>query len=295
MTINRKSQPARPHKALFFCSHQDQKNDNHTKIPKAFKDSGWEVTVQPHDHLKVKDMDLLAGIHQLSQFDLIWPVGFGEKSTFLDRLQLLSACPEGKLITSLHSWLLFHGKAAWLKYCPLSVISTDADELIGFMKTHTGEWVLKPNAGSYARNISFIKNDQTGIDKIRTACADRKEFYILQRFLPEIKSGETRCICVDGRIIGSYLKLPVHNFLANVSQEAKIEKTIISKAQAPILERIKKELIKHDIGFAAIDLVGDTLMEVNIANPGGLTSLETLYSRDFSKDLVSIINKRFEN
>ena len=43
------------------------------------------------------------------------------------------------------------------------------------------------------------------------------------------------------------------------------------------MSRVHHELISHRVGFAAIDTVGGYLMEVNLANPGGLQTLEDLY------------------
>jgi glutathione synthase/RimK-type ligase-like ATP-grasp enzyme len=45
------------------------------------------------------------------------------------------------------------------------------------------------------------------------------------------------------------------------------------------------------IGFAAIDLVDDVLMEVNVANPGGLGTLNKLYDEDFGPALVRAVTQ----
>ena len=150
----------------------------------------------------------MAGTHSVEEFDLIWPIGFGEKDNFLDRLQLLSLCPEEKMVNSPRSWLTAHGKAKWLKFSPVSFISSDPKALISFMQEHGGRWVLKPNAGSFGRNIHFFDTSETGIRTIQRICSAEKEFFILQRYLPEILEGETRCLYANGSIIGSYLKLP---------------------------------------------------------------------------------------
>ena len=42
-------------------------------------------------------------------------------------------------------------------------------------------------------------------------------------------------------------------------------------------------------GFAAIDLVGERLMEVNVANPGGLGTLASIGAGDFGPAVVAAI------
>ena len=161
------------------------------------------------------------------------------------------------------------------------------------MQEHGGRWVLKPNAGSFGRNIHFFDTSENGVKTIQKICSAEKEFFILQRYLPEILEGETRCLYANGSIIGSYLKLPQKDAHANVALGATISKTSITLDQEKVLSTISSELEALQIGFAAIDLVKDTLMEVNIANPGGLQSLESLYQRDFSEDLATRITERF--
>ena len=293
MRMRQKSEPDKKLRALFFCSNEAQTNDNYQRIPKAFEVAGWEVVIKTHSSLTIANLAVKAGEYSVEDFDLIWPIGFGQRASFLDRLQILSACTPSKLITSLDSWLMCHGKAKWLKFCALSIVASEPDILIEFMEQHGGKWVLKPNAGSYARDIFFIHEPEQGAQQIKQTCSAGREFFILQRFLPEIREGELRCICVDGQIIGKYLKVPNDDFKANIFEGASIEKATISKNQEKLIKTISHDLTEHKIGFAAIDMVGTTLMEVNIANPGGLESLQKLYHRDFSEDLVSKISDRY--
>jgi glutathione synthase/RimK-type ligase-like ATP-grasp enzyme len=55
------------------------------------------------------------------------------------------------------------------------------------------------------------------------------------------------------------------------------------------VQTLTADMLDQHIGFAAIDLVGDTLMEVNIANPGGLGTLQRLYEKDFDIDVIDAV------
>ena len=125
MAKQTKSDQSKKLRAIFFNSCEPQANDNFERIPRAFNEIGWEVIVEPHHSLKLENHQLMAGTHSIEEFDLIWPIGFGEKDNFLDRLQLLSLCPEEKMVNSPRSWLTAHGKAKWLKFSPASFISSD--------------------------------------------------------------------------------------------------------------------------------------------------------------------------
>jgi glutathione synthase len=112
---------------------------------------------------------------------------------------------------------------------------------------------------------------------------------VLQRFLANIAEGETRTLVAGGQIIGSYLRLPTDQLHANLAQHGSAQPTTLSKRQRQITEEIATDLVDEDIGFAAIDLVDDILMEVNVANPGGLGTLNQLYGKDFGPALVRAV------
>ena len=113
------------------------------------------------------------------------------------------------------------------------------------------------------------------------------EYFVLQRFLPEIAQGETRTLVAGGEIIGSYLRVPDDELHANLARQAKATATTLSAEQRVLVNDIRADLLQQHIGFAAIDTVGTTLMEVNVANPGGLSTLNAVYTRDFGAAIVA--------
>ena len=112
---------------------------------------------------------------------------------------------------------------------------------------------------------------------------------------PNIVDGEIRTLLVDGEILGSYRRIPSHDIRANVALDAAVTQADPTDSSRAIVVDVAGRLIEERIGFAAVDTVGDALIEVNIANPGGLGTLSELYGRDFAADLVAIIDKRFES
>ena len=97
----------------------------------------------------------------------------------------------------------------------------------------------------------------------------------------EVEQGETRILCAGGRLLGHYLRVPQLTSqqelpLANWSAGGSAETTDLTAGQRKIAQRIANDLVALGVGFAAIDLIGDHLLEVNIANPGGLARLAEL-------------------
>jgi glutathione synthase/RimK-type ligase-like ATP-grasp enzyme len=96
-------------------------------------------------------------------------------------------------------------------------------------------------------------------------------------------------LVVGGKIIGSYLRKPSDGLHANLAQMANAEKATLERPAAKLVATIQQDLIVNRIGFAAIDTVGKWLMEVNVANPGGLGTLNRLYDQDVGPEVVKAI------
>jgi glutathione synthase/RimK-type ligase-like ATP-grasp enzyme len=260
-------------------------NDNAQTLPKAFRDAGWQVSQVRHRAIHRAPDGLAANGESLANYDLIWPVGFGPRRGFFDWLQLMSELPTRQLINAPAALALKHGKAAWGAYSARHFIAAEAQTLIDVMQAEPGHWVLKPLAGSFGEAVIHLQSNET--EAVASEMQKRPgDYFMLQRFLPEIALGETRTLVVAGRIIGSYLRIPTNQLHANLAQHGEARVTDLSHAESTLVKRIAADLLTQHIGFAAIDTVGDTLMEVNIANPGGLGTLNRLYGNDFGPAIV---------
>ena len=272
-----------PHSSASALS--DAGNDNAQTLPAAFKAQGWQVSRGRHQSLHRRPEGLFVDSTALSHYDLIWPVGFGPRNGFLDWLQLLGELPERAVINAPASMVLRHGKSAWLTHGPESHIAAEPETLVTAMAEKPGDWVLKPLAGSFGQDVHRLHGDDTET-LLQTMRQRPGAYFVLQRFQPNIVRGETRTLVVGGRVLGSYLRVPTNQLHANLAKHSTAQPTTLSEPQQKIVGKIAEDLLAEHIGFAAIDLVDTTLMEVNVANPGGLGTLNQLYGKDFGPALV---------
>lgn len=268
---------------------QPASNDNAQVLPRLFRAGGWRVRKAQHRAIHRAPAGLACNDEALAQFDLIWPVGFGPHQGFLDWVHLLNDLPPRKLINPPSALVMKHGKAAWIEHSADTYMAAEPERLIATMQENPGEWVLKPMAGSFGEGVIRLASSEH--ERLRQAMSQQPgAYFVLQRFLPEIAHGETRTIIVGGQIIGSYLRVPANNFHANLAKKALTQRTELSAAQLSLVKTLNADMLDQHIGFAAIDLVGETLMEVNIANPGGIGTLQQLYERDFGIDIINAAN-----
>lgn len=273
--------------ALFLTTPEASHNDNHTRLPAAFAAGGWQVHSAPVSSLRLEGKRLYAGNLSLSDYDLIWPVGFGSRGGFLDRQQLLSLCPTSQLINDPLMQTTLHAKTVWLDLAPLSMVAQQRAELGHFMRQHGGAWVLKPTAASYGAEVYKVENPE----QLQTL-VDGNRYWLLQRYLPEIIHGETRTLVAGGTHIGSYLRKPrAGEFRANMAQGAEAVATVLSAAEQDQVNQVVERLNRANIGFAAVDTCAGYVLEVNVANPGGLATLAEVYGRSFDADLVAAVTQ----
>ncbi len=261
----------------FLTTPGPEQNDNHDRLPRYFAEAGWRVETFPHDALNLRSGEVFLNTSPANTFDLIWPVGFGPRAGFLDRAALLRHVPEGRLITPVDVWLSHHGKSVYPEYSAPGVVSASAAVLRDALEsTFAGNAVLKPLAGSFGRNVQRVTN----AEQIHSAMAAAPGYWMLQAFVEAIADGETRTLVCGASVLGSYLRLPQDGLHANLALAAEARETKLTGAAAQRVADIHADLRQLGVGFAAIDTVGETLMEVNIANPGGLATLELLYGKD---------------
>ena len=82
-------------------------------------------------------------------------------------------------------------------------------------------------------------------------------------------------------------------FHANLAAHAVPSQTQLDPTERALVETVKQDLAIAGIGFAAIDTVGGYLMEVNIANPGGLGTLQTLYGKKVGERFMQAVNSQW--
>ena len=252
----------------------DFHNDNHEQLTRAFAGLDWQIVTEPHDFV----LD-----NNLTEFDLIWPVGFGPREGYNARVAALSQIPADRIVTPATNQRDLHSKSAWLTHAPESHRGNSVEDFANLV-TQGSTWVLKPNAGSFGRAVQLITNP----DDLPSYLSSSDD-WLLQRYVPEIVHGEHRTLIAGTRVIGTYKRLPRGGFKANLSHQGEASASPLPKLDKNIVESTHQRLIDEHIGFAAIDTCAGFVMEVNVANPGGIGTLEKLYGGHPATNVVQAV------
>ena len=264
-------------------------NDNHLRFTRGFAQAGWKVIRADHEAIEVRHNALLVAGRDPRSYDLVWPLGFGQQVTFFDRMQLLAATDGIRFVNSPDVLVYLHGKHRWLEAMPETHTSTRPEYLYRVLSSG-GDWVLKPTAGSFGRDVYLLREGQARLTEIEEICTTLGSGYLMaQRFVPGIRDGEKRTLVAGGSIIGTYLRIPTDGLTSNLTNGGNPEQTCLTGDEMALIEPIARQLAELGAGFSAIDTVYPFLMEVNVANPGGLETLETIEGRDHTDQVVRAI------
>lgn len=273
------------------------RHDHHERLPAAFRAAGWAVTCLPAEGLCLTPEGVRLAGADPARFTLIWLLGMGRRETFLDRMQLLRLLPRRPLVVDPDALVYGHAKYAWWRRLPQTYASADP----AFLKAclaQGGDWVLKPPAGSFGRDVQRIRDDPAGraaIDRLCGAAGPAPAYSLLQRYVREVERGEKRTLVAGGRIIGTYLRRPDPGrpdaFRANLAAGGEAEQAALDPQERELVAALNAELVRRGIGFAAVDTAYPHLMEVNLANPGGLATLHQLYGRDPAPAVVDALTE----
>ena len=186
--------------------------DNATFVHRAFTNAGWTVRELHLDTLRLGPMGPLAAdragtLHTLKDADLLWILGFGSRSAFLDKSQILQSLEGSQAFVSQPSALhLYHSKYPFPGTPtpfphPESYASSDAAWLQGQARGG-GRWVLKPPAGSFGAEVSFWDGQDPALGDALDRATDKGRYALLQQ---EIEgSEEWRILLAGERVLGAY-------------------------------------------------------------------------------------------
>ena len=260
-------------------------NDNHLRLPPAFADAGWRAVSADHDELRWNGRSVQAGDLDAAAFDLIWMLGFGNRVSYYDRMQLLRRLDQRRFVNPVDAYTYLHGKLpldeSLAGLLPESHAAASAGYLLERLDNHT-PWVLKPSGASFGRDVALVRDNPEGHRAVRRLI-ERDGFAVLQRYVAAVEQGEVRCLLAGGELVGCYRRRrPPGDIRSNLAAGGRPERHVLSDPERELAQQVAGRLAAAGVGFAAADFAGPYLIETNVANPGGLATLEALTGTDLA-------------
>lgn len=185
---------------------------------------------------------------------------------------------------------------------PPSIVSAGHENLWQFIKKHK-KVVLKPLNEGGGRGVRLLSSRDCGRTH-RSAptringlfvgvdpCVDPKnQFVILQKYLPEIKAGDKRILLFNGKILGSFVRIPKKgDFRGNMHAGASWKKSDVTAAEKKIIKKITPQLRIDGLLFVGLDFIGGKITEINTTSPMGIREINTLHGLCVEKNIVDYL------
>lgn len=155
-----------------------------------------------------------------------------------------------------------------------TLVSAELDHMLEFVRTVGGTAVLKSLDDASGRGVEKIDISDASTALIKERTENGRVPMMLQRFLPQIREGETRALLLGGKLVGCFKKIPAADtFKANFAFGAVGVAYDASAADLRVIEQVAAPLLARGIHFAALDIIDGHLSEINVTSPGLLVQI----------------------
>ncbi len=179
--------------------------------------------------------------------------------------------------------------------CVPTWITQTAADIREFIGQH-GLSIVKPLDGMGGDSIFQARPDDPNLNVIlETITAGNSEWVMVQKYIPEITSGDKRILVVDGTPVPYALaRIPgAGDFRGNLAKGGSGKGVALSDRDYWICEQVSPELKRRGILFAGLDVIGDYLTEINVTSPTCIRELDAQFELNIAGKLFDALeNKR---
>ena len=241
------------------------------------------------NHLKIKS----SNEYSLDSFNVV----FARKDppideNFIAYIQMLSMVSSKTLIVNNPEGILKANDKLFTlnfpKFTPPTIVTSHTAEILTFLSEYK-EVVIKPIFDKGGNGVFYlnqeVKKNVHSIIELSTKNEHRT--VLVQKFIPEIVKGDKRIVLLNGNPIGSVIRVPkAGESIASIDRGANVLPGELSKRNLEICEALKLPLMEKGLYFAAIDVIGDYLTEINVSCPAGIQPIENLTGKPIAKEII---------
>ncbi len=184
---------------------------------------------------------------------------------------------------------------AWFpQVCPETIITREAADFKAFLAEHQ-DIIVKPLDGMGGASIFRVQAGSPNINVIiETLTHHGTSYAMAQRYLPEITQGDKRILMVNGEPIPYVLaRLPTKGETrGNLAAGGRGVAQELSDSDRAIANVVGPELVKRNILFAGLDVIGDRLTEINVTSPTCIKEINDEYGTNIALDLLRAIETK---
>jgi len=178
--------------------------------------------------------------------------------------------------------------------CAPTLVSCSEAELRAF-HAEQGDVILKPLDGMGGSGIFHVQPDGRNLGAIIETLTERGRRQIMaQRYLPEIRDGDTRILLVEGE--------PVPYGLARVPLAGETRGNLaaggtgvsreLTERDHWLIRQVQPVIREKGLMFVGLDVIGDYITEINVTSPTCVREIDDQRGTDIAGLLMDAIERR---
>jgi glutathione synthase len=182
-----------------------------------------------------------------------------------------------------------------------TLITRHASDIKKFAKKHGNKVVLKPLQGSGGQGVFLVDSKSASNLNQMIEAIGRDGYIIAQTYVPEAEKGDIRLFLMNGvplGVDGKYAAMrrvsSKDDIRSNIHAGGKAKAVKITERELRVAELIRPKLIKDGMFLVGIDIIGDTILEVNVFSPGNLHSCSDMTGVNFAAMIIAAIERKVE-
>lgn len=181
---------------------------------------------------------------------------------------------------------------AWFPQCCAETLVTREPKRIRQFLAEEGEIILKPLDGMGGTSIFHLRQDDPNLSVILETMTEYNSRYVMaQKYLPAIKDGDKRILVVNGEPVPYCLaRIPAQGETrGNLAAGGRAEGRPLTDRDRWIANQVGATLREKGLIFVGLDVIGDTLTEINVTSPTCVQELDAQFGLNISGLLMDHI------
>ena len=177
---------------------------------------------------------------------------------------------------------------------PTVIVSRDPARLRAFHREHQ-DVVMKPLDGMGGSSIFRLRPDDANVSVIiETLTNHGQTMTMAQKYLPEIVDGDKRILLIDGEPVDYCLaRVPaVGESRGNLAAGGTGRAQPLTDRDRWIAEQVGPIAKEKGLMFVGLDVIGDSLTEINVTSPTCIREIDTQFSTDIAGSLMDAIARK---
>jgi glutathione synthase len=176
---------------------------------------------------------------------------------------------------------------------PPTLVTRNAEDVKEFRARYK-DIIIKPLYGNGGASVFRVREDDTNLNSlIELFQTVFREPFMVQEFLPEVRSGDKRIILVDGEVAGAINRVPAADETrSNLHVGGQAAPTGLTPRDLEICARLGPLLKARGLIFTGIDVIGPYLTEINVTSPTGIRQVKAFGGNDIAAMIWDAVERK---